>query len=208
MDAGDIVLVRGSLADVLTALDLSRTVFRRIQANLIWAMGYNTLGIPIAAGVLWPLTHTGLPPQAAALAMAMSSVCVVLSSLALNMYSAPGAPSKWACARPSCCKPRSNQELHAAKGTGILRSTSAEGSSATFASLDEELLGGAEEEQEGPHAHDSLFENVCSCRCETCRSNKHFTATGSSLKLPVGVEEGFTGVKRESCGCSTCQCGE
>jgi Cu+-exporting ATPase len=61
MDAGDIVLVRGSLGDVLTALDLSRTVFRRIQANLLWAMGYNVVGIPIAAGALWPLTHTGLP---------------------------------------------------------------------------------------------------------------------------------------------------
>ena len=98
MDAGDIVLMRSTLTDVLVALDLSRTVFRRIQANLVWAMGYNTLGIPIAAGALWPLTHTGLPPQAAALAMALSSVCVVLSSLALNLYSAPGKQHEGFCA--------------------------------------------------------------------------------------------------------------
>ena len=89
MDAASIVLVKNDLRDVITALDLSSTVFKRIKLNFVWALGYNILGIPIAAGVMFPLIKVRLPPELAAFAMALSSVSVILSSLALRMYKKP-----------------------------------------------------------------------------------------------------------------------
>jgi Cu+-exporting ATPase len=102
----DMVLIKSNLLDVLLALDLSRVVFRRIQLNFMWALGYNTVGIPVAAGVLFPILHVGLPPQCAGLAMAFSSVSVVISSLLLKRYKKPLAcrqgpedmkPTPWNC---------------------------------------------------------------------------------------------------------------
>jgi Cu+-exporting ATPase len=88
-EASDMVLVRGHVSDVCTALDLSRTIFRRIQWNFAFSLLYNILGIPIAAGVFYPLIHTRLPPTLAALAMALSSFSVVMNSLALRLYRPP-----------------------------------------------------------------------------------------------------------------------
>ena len=85
----DIVLIKSNILDVLTALDLSQAVCRRIRMNFVWALGYNTLGIPFAAGVAFPFLHCTLPPQMAGLALAMSSVSVVLSSLSLKAYRKP-----------------------------------------------------------------------------------------------------------------------
>ena len=87
--AASIVLVRSDLRDVVTALHLSRAVFNRIRLNFGWALGYNVLGIPLAAGVFFPLMHTGVPPEVAGLAMALSSTSVVLSSLMLKRYVKP-----------------------------------------------------------------------------------------------------------------------
>merc|ERR1712000_237369 len=90
IEAADMVLMRSNLCDVVIALDLARRTFNRIRWNFFWAFLYNTLGIPIAAGVLYPAIRPGtLPPAAAGLAMAMSSVSVVLSSLALKLYKPP-----------------------------------------------------------------------------------------------------------------------
>ena len=88
-EAADIVLVRSNLEDVVAAIDLSKTVFRRIKINLFFSLLYNSLGIPIAAGVFFPLWHDLLPPIVAAAAMAMSSVSVILSSLHLRYYKRP-----------------------------------------------------------------------------------------------------------------------
>jgi len=88
-EAADMVLVRGHVQDVCTALDLSRVIFRRIQLNLFLSLVYNCLGIPVAAGVFYPLIHTRLPPTLAAVAMALSSFSVVSSSLALRLYKPP-----------------------------------------------------------------------------------------------------------------------
>jgi Cu+-exporting ATPase len=88
-EASDMILVSGKVSDVCTALDLSRVIFRRIQWNLLFSMVYNLLSIPIAAGLLFPLFHTRLPPTVAAIAMALSSVSVVCSSLALRWYKPP-----------------------------------------------------------------------------------------------------------------------
>jgi heavy metal translocating P-type ATPase len=85
----DVVLVRSDLRDVLTALHLSRVIVRRIYLNFVWALGYNILGIPLAAGILWPFTRMKVAPEAAGLAMAFSSVSVVMSSLLLRRYKRP-----------------------------------------------------------------------------------------------------------------------
>ncbi len=89
IEAADIVLMRDDLEDALAALDLSRVTFNRIRWNYLWAMGYNCLMIPIAAGVCFPLTHMQLPPWLAGGAMAFSSVSVVCSSLLLRHYRRP-----------------------------------------------------------------------------------------------------------------------
>merc|ERR1711865_798868 len=85
----DIVLIKSCILDVLTALDLSKTVVGRIRMNFVWAMGYNLVGIPVAAGLFFPIIHCTLPPQMAGLAMALSSVSVVLSSPSLKTYQKP-----------------------------------------------------------------------------------------------------------------------
>jgi len=84
METADIVLMRHGLSDVVPAIQLSRATFNKIRQNLFWAFGYNTLAIPIAAGILYPSFGINLNPTIAGLAMALSSVSVVLSSLSLR----------------------------------------------------------------------------------------------------------------------------
>lgn len=81
--------MRDDLEDVLTAIDLSKKTFGRIKLNYFWAMGYNVVMIPVAAGVLYPATRMQIPPWTAGLAMAFSSVSVVCSSLLLRNYKRP-----------------------------------------------------------------------------------------------------------------------
>ena len=81
--------MHSKLTDVVVALDLSSAIFSRIRLNLMFSLGYNAIGIPLAAGILFPWTHNLIPPQVAGFAMALSSVSVVLSSLALKRYRSP-----------------------------------------------------------------------------------------------------------------------
>jgi len=86
MEASDVTLVRGDRRGVVTALDLSRRTMRTIRQNLFWAFIYNVLGIPIAAGVLYPFLGVLLSPVIASAAMAWSSLSVVLNSLTLRRF--------------------------------------------------------------------------------------------------------------------------
>ncbi|KAF0685140.1 Aste57867_22911 [Aphanomyces stellatus] len=85
----DMVLVKSNLRDVVTALDLSRVIFQRIKINLFASMIYNLLSIPLAAGAFFPLFHRMLPPACAGIAMALSSISVISSSLLLKRYTPP-----------------------------------------------------------------------------------------------------------------------
>ena len=84
IDAADIVLMKDTLVDVPAAIRLSRSTLRNIHENLFWAFIYNTIGIPLAAGVFTPLFHWELNPMFAAAAMSLSSFCVVTNALRLN----------------------------------------------------------------------------------------------------------------------------
>ena len=86
IETGDIVLIKNDLRDVVTAIDLSNYTIKKIKQNLFWAFIYNSAGIPIAAGVLYPISGFLLNPVIAAVAMASSSVSVVTNSLMMKRY--------------------------------------------------------------------------------------------------------------------------
>jgi Cu+-exporting ATPase len=86
METGEIILIKDDLRDVVTAIDLSRYTIKKIKQNLFWAFFYNAVGIPIAAGILYPFFGFLLNPMIAAAAMAFSSVSVVSNSLLMKMY--------------------------------------------------------------------------------------------------------------------------
>lgn len=87
IESGDIVLMKGNLHSLLTALELSRATMRNIKQNLFWAFIYNIVGIPVAAGLLYAFGGPTLNPMIAGAAMAMSSVSVVSNALRLRFFS-------------------------------------------------------------------------------------------------------------------------
>ena len=88
IESADVVLMKDSLGDVANAIDLSRAVVRNIHMNLFWAFFYNILGIPLAAGVLYPAFQLRLSPMIGSAAMSLSSVCVVTNALRLRFFKA------------------------------------------------------------------------------------------------------------------------
>ncbi len=86
METGDIILIKDDLRDVVTGIDLSGYTIKKIKQNLFWAFFYNAVGIPIAAGILYPFFGFLLNPMIAATAMAFSSVSVVTNSLSMKRY--------------------------------------------------------------------------------------------------------------------------
>jgi Cu+-exporting ATPase len=86
VEASDVTLMRGSLTGVVDAITLARRTMRTMRQNLFWAFAYNVIGIPIAAGVLYPVSGLLLSPILASAAMALSSVSVVSNSLRLRRF--------------------------------------------------------------------------------------------------------------------------
>src|SRR3989344_5495663 len=86
METGEIVLIKDDLRDVVTSIHLSKFTLSKIKQGLFWAFFYNVVGIPVAAGVIYPFTGWLLSPSIAAAAMAFSSVSVVLNSLSMKLY--------------------------------------------------------------------------------------------------------------------------
>jgi Cu+-exporting ATPase len=91
MDAGAVTLMRGDPLGVVTAISLARAAVRVIRQNLFWAFIYNVIGIPVAAGILYPAFGLRLTPAMAAAAMAVSSVSVVSNSLRLRRFTPGGS---------------------------------------------------------------------------------------------------------------------
>lgn len=85
-EGADVVLMRSDLLDVARAIELSRATIRNIKQDLFWALFYNGIGIPLAAGVFFPLTGWQLSPMFGAAAMSLSSVCVVSNALRLRTF--------------------------------------------------------------------------------------------------------------------------
>jgi Cu+-exporting ATPase len=85
-ETGDIILMRGDLRDVVTAIETGRATMRKVRQNLLWAFFYNAVGIPIAAGLLYPFTGQLVSPELAAFFMAVSSVSVTLNTLTLRRF--------------------------------------------------------------------------------------------------------------------------
>jgi hypothetical protein len=89
IESASVVLINSRLTDVVTAIHLSQCIYRRIRWNFVWAFGYNVLAIPLAAGCFYPLFNVVIPPYVAGLAMILSSLTVLTSSLLLNQYRPP-----------------------------------------------------------------------------------------------------------------------
>ena len=94
MESADVVLMRSDPMDAAKAVDLSRAVIRNIRENLFWAFFYNALGIPLAAGALYPAFGLKLSPMIGAAAMSLSSVCVVSNALRLRFWKPKTEPAE------------------------------------------------------------------------------------------------------------------
>lgn len=90
IESADIVLIKSDLTDAVYSIDLSKAVIKNIKMNLFWAFFYNTIGIPLACGILYPEFGILLNPMIAAFAMSLSSVCVVTNALRLRTFKKKG----------------------------------------------------------------------------------------------------------------------
>ncbi len=93
IEAADVTLMSGELKGLVTAIALSKATMRNIRQNLVLAFGYNTAAIPVAAGLLYPVTGALLSPMIAAAAMALSSISVVVNAARLNRFQPPPLPA-------------------------------------------------------------------------------------------------------------------
>ena len=116
IESADIVLMKSDLLDVVTAIELSKAVIRNIKENLFWAFFYNSIGIPLAAGVFYPFLGWKLNPMFGAAAMSLSSVCVVSNALRLKFFkpsfqknAAPAPQVSAAC--PAACPVLQNESI-------------------------------------------------------------------------------------------------
>ncbi len=117
IDAADVVLMKSRLSDVPAAIRLSRAALRNIHQNLFWAFFYNVIGIPLAAGVWIPIFGWTLNPMFGALAMSLSSFCVVSNALRLNLFQIRNAEKDRPIKHPVSLSLDSSGEGENAEGT-------------------------------------------------------------------------------------------
>ena len=115
IESSDVVLMRSDLLDVVSALELSKATIKNIKENLFWAFFYNTLGIPIAAGLLFPAFGIKLSPMFAAFAMSLSSVFVVNNALRLRRFKPRGLKKSLNKGEPISEKENLKKENHIEK---------------------------------------------------------------------------------------------
>ena len=111
IESADVVLMSGSLGQVSGAVELSKATIRNIKENLFWAFFYNSLGIPVAAGALYPAFGIQLSPMLGAAAMSMSSVFVVSNALRLRLFKPSQRPSPVCACEESASVPEPEAEL-------------------------------------------------------------------------------------------------
>jgi Cu+-exporting ATPase len=85
-ETGDVILIREDLRDVVTAIEIARTTMHKVKENLFWAFAYNSISIPLAAGLLYPLFRVVVSPEWAAFLMAISSLTVTLNTLRMRGF--------------------------------------------------------------------------------------------------------------------------
>lgn len=185
----DIVLIRSDLRDVATALHLSRVVFNRIRLNFLWALGYNAIGVPLAAGLFYPVMQMIVAPEVAGLAMALSSVSVVVSSLTLKRYKRPAFIDEG--------KDAASQQLQRANSRGdddAVALTSSMGGSDVDAHAAAAAAGAGVHEPIVPRVVDVVdLSNVtppCTCTCQRC--------SGTKIETVQDWQRAYGRYKRES----------
>jgi Cu+-exporting ATPase len=85
-ETGDVILIKDDMRDVVTALEVAQATMRKVKQNLFWAFAYNTLGIPIGAGLFYPFVSLIISPEIASAMMAISSISVTLNTLLLKRF--------------------------------------------------------------------------------------------------------------------------
>lgn len=180
IESAQVILVKNDLRDVITALDVSRVTLARIYWNYVFAMAYNVLAIPVAAGVTFIWWRWRLPPEVAAAAMAMSSVSVVVSSLLLKRYKKPDVRHVEVMPLASAAKQvLTPDEPHdTCCNCGQCNCPPpVTGSRAGYAPLDKSL------EPKSPKCHSSGGTQQCVCGCKDCACKR----TGLQQPLAHGV---------------------
>jgi len=185
IETAGIVLMNSKLTDVVLAIDLSRKVFNRIKLNFVWALGYNTLAIPIAAGMLYPVIQMALPPFMAAVAMILSSLSVLTSSLLLNRYKFGGLTDK------------SDASVALGAPRMILKDV---GSSDVMVYGSSEVASVCKSMREGGMC--SCNPELCACQGCTIHNNAH-----NKLKKSEVIYPGCGRLWNNECSCQPCQCG-
>lgn len=121
IESSDVVLMRSDLLDVVSALELSKATIKNIKENLFWAFFYNTIGIPLAAGLLFPAFGIKLSPMFAAFAMSMSSVFVVNNALRLRRFKPRGVKRSLEESKPSSEKENVDKQKDLEKSEKVTR---------------------------------------------------------------------------------------
>jgi len=182
-EASDVTLVTGDPRGVVTAIDLGRRTIRVIRQNLFWAFFYNVVGIPVAAGVLYPLFGQAglLSPTVAAAAMALSSVTVVTNSLRLKGY-----------------RPRfgAEDELTAARGR---RGATPGGTGATPSGTDDNKEGSPVDDINKQSLIGETVIKVQGMTCDHCRRTVEKTVAGLAgvKQVQVDLAAGEARIRRE-----------